>query len=76
MTVKIHIIYFSLTTFLNYKKSHCILSKCPLQGLREELIQLAVLQDINAFLFSHVRKITQHKLFEAGFEKYGNTWGT
>lgn len=76
MAVKIHIIYFSLATFLNDKKSHFILSICPQQGWREELMKLVILQDINVLLFIHLRTITQHKLFEAGFKRFGNTWGT
>lgn len=44
--------------------------------MREEWFKFAILQDINAILFDHVRKTTQHNLFEAGFERFGNTWGT
>lgn len=40
----------------------------------QELMKLVIPQDTNAFPFSHLRKNTQHKLFETVFKKVTNTW--
>lgn len=40
----------------------------------QESIKVIIAQDTNAFPFSHLRKITQHKLFKTVFKKVTVTW--
>lgn len=40
----------------------------------QDLIKLIILHDTSEFPLSHLRKVTQHKLFETGFKKVINTW--
>lgn len=40
----------------------------------QDLIKLIIPQDKNAFPFSNLRKITQHKFFKTVFKKVTNTW--